>query len=226
MWVRVNAAGTYTLFLQNANQTQSYKQDFNIGTPNVWTQLTLPNIPAFPTGVGTWGTNPQDWSYTVGICLGAGTTFQSTSQSSWASANNIASASTTNFLATGTNTIDICLTQHEPGAICTTFHPDDSISATLQKCQRYALGCNALSLGYTLSSGVLNNGVLRNNWRVTPTLVPGGTYSVSSGNVGAVALGTATGSAATPACVTMINPSSNWTVSVAVAFTGILTAEL
>jgi hypothetical protein len=195
IWVRVNNAGTYSVFLQNANQSQTYKQDFNIGTPNVWTQLTLPAIAAFPTGSGTWGTNQPDWSYTIGICLGAGTNFQDSTQSQWQGNNHVASSSTTNFLATSGNTIDLCLAQHEMGPLCTTFRPDASLAMTLLKCQRYfsksyqsgifagtastAGECAGIA---TSAAGAVLVGTFPTTMRVAPTVT---VYKPSTGASGA-----------------------------------------
>jgi hypothetical protein len=227
IWVRAANAGTYTLFLQNANQTQSYKQDFTVGTPNVWQQLTLPAIPSFPTGLGTWGTNPPDWSYTVGICLGAGTTFQDSTQSQWETANKTASSSTTNFLATSGNTIDLCLAQHEMGPLPTIFRPDDSISVTQYKCYRYAVGFISTIVGLAAGAGVIAGACQLNPpMRAVPTIAstPAPSYHAGVGSNGTPSITTG----ATPVVNGLIfaNSATNWTANAPIQFTGVITAEL
>lgn len=138
VWVRTNATGTYTVALNNAGNTQTYKQDFVVGSPNVWTQLTLPNIPALPTASGSWGSNESDHSYQIGIFLACGSTFQSATQSAWQSGQFMGSASTSNFFTANTNTFDICLLQHESGQSVTPFMPDrGGLTETRLKCARY-----------------------------------------------------------------------------------------
>jgi hypothetical protein len=229
IWVRVNNAGTYTVYVQNANQSQTYKQDFTIGTPNVWTQLTLPAIAALPTGSGTWGTNPPDWSYTIGICLGAGTNFQDSTQSQWQANNHVASSSTTNFLATSGNTIDLCLAQHEMGPLCTTFRPDGSLAITTQKCQRYAVGFNTSFVGSVFVATDLAAPIfLGVPMRALPVAV-NGAFNVNTGSNGTpgvtgLAPGTPRGSSLQ--AIRLSNIGTGWTAGAVVAYTGMLSAEL
>lgn len=136
VWVRASISGTCCVAIRNADTSQHYKQDFSIGTPNVWQRLTLQNIPAMPTGSGSWGSLETDAAYDVVIAVVAGSTFQGSDQSTWAAGNLHASASQTNFLGTINNTFDTTLWQHEPGPVCTPFAPQ-SFDSNLFLCQRY-----------------------------------------------------------------------------------------
>jgi hypothetical protein len=162
--VRSSVAGTFSFGLRNSDATQTYKQDFSVGTPGVWQRLTLQNIAIMPDASGNWGSLESDFCYEIDLTLGAGSTFQSATQNSWISGNFLGSASQTNLFATGAATFDICLYQHESGAVCTPFLPDRSLTETILKCQRYyyksydqAVFAGATSalgkwIGYTLST--------------------------------------------------------------------------
>lgn len=135
--VRSSVAGTFSFGLRNSDATQTYKQDFSVGTPGVWQRLTLQNIAIMPDASGNWGSLESDFCYEIDLTLGAGSTFQSATQNSWISGNFLGSASQLNLFATAAATFDICLYQHESGAVCTPFLPDRSLTDTLTKCQRY-----------------------------------------------------------------------------------------
>jgi hypothetical protein len=135
--VRSSVAGTYSFGLRNSDATQTYKQDFSVGTPGVWQRLPLQNIAIMPDASGNWGSLESDFCYEIDLTLGAGSTFQSATQNAWISGNFLGSASQTNLFATGAATFDICLYQHESGAVCTPFLPDRSLTETLLRCQRY-----------------------------------------------------------------------------------------
>jgi hypothetical protein len=154
IWLRSSVAGTFSVSLRNADTSQFYKTDVSIATPNVWQRVTIQNIPAFPTGSGSWGTNETDLCYSVSVCLAAGTTFQSATQNAWAAGNMLATSSQTNLLATSSATFDVCLVQHEPGSVSSAFVPagEDEV---LWECQRYY----AKSLNRSVYPGsVQNNG--------------------------------------------------------------------
>src|SRR5258708_12000075 len=89
-----------------------------------------------PTGTGSWGTAETDFAYQISVCLGCGVTFQSTQENAWNNGNFYATASQTNLLATAGATFDMCLAQHEPGAVCTAFAPMD-FHENLCQCQPY-----------------------------------------------------------------------------------------
>jgi hypothetical protein len=135
--VRSSVAGTFSFGVRNSDATQTYKQDFSVGTPGVWQRLTLQNIAIMPDASGNWGSLESDFCYEIDLTLGAGSTFQSATQNAWISGNFLGSSSQTNLFATGAATFDICLYQHESGAVCTPFLPDRSLSDTILKCSRY-----------------------------------------------------------------------------------------
>ena len=230
IWVRTSVAGTYAFFIRDSSGAVYYKQDFNVGTPNTWQQLSLPNIPAFPLGSGNWGTNETDYSYQIGVTLMAGSNSQSANQSTWTTSGGaIASSSQTNLLNTVSATFDLCLLQHESGPVVTTFLPDDDYSETLLKCQRYAVGFSsvlvAIPPGTNTAAGPWQ---LEPAMRVAPSIAatPAASYAVNSGNAGTPSITFTAAYSVTPQSVTFQNSASNWTALAGVKFTGVLTAEL
>jgi hypothetical protein len=144
IWFRTSITGTYSVVLRNADTSQFYKRDVSIGTPNVWQRVTIENIAAMPTGSGSWGTNETDMSYIISVCLAGGSNFQATQQNAWTSGNMLCTASQTNFIDNAAATFDMCLCQHEPGTVCSSFLPMD-LDDSLFYCQRYH--CKSWALG-------------------------------------------------------------------------------
>ena len=136
IYLRCSVAGSYGVTIRNADTSQFYKQTVSIGTPNVWQRVIIQNVPAFPTGSGSWGTNEIDFCYEVSVCLGSGTNFQSATELAWTSGNMLSNSSQTNLFATAAATMDICLAQHEQGPVCTSFSPL-SYNANIFECERY-----------------------------------------------------------------------------------------
>src|SRR5258708_18642102 len=68
IWLRTSVAGSYGVSMHNADASHFYKFTVSIGSPNVWQRVPLPNIPAMPTGTGSWGTNETDFSYQISVC--------------------------------------------------------------------------------------------------------------------------------------------------------------
>jgi hypothetical protein len=226
IWLRTSVAGTYSIAIRNADNSQFYKQDVSIGTPNVWQRVTIENIAAMPTGSGSWGATQTDACYTVSVCLAAGTNFQATQQNVWTSGNKVATASQTNLLATAAATFDMTLAQHEPGTVCTSFMWT-GFDVELWKCRRYAYTLTGYPLGLAFDAANLNSaGIVAfpNQMRTTPTLEAGGTYTVNLGNAGTVALATIP-PPNTQAAV-FRNSAVNWTANAGVAVAATLTAEL
>ncbi len=192
VWVRSSVAGTFSFGLRNADQSQTYKADFSVGTPNVWQRLTMPNIATMPDASGDWGTAETDLSYVIGITLGCGSTFQSATQNAWVAGNFLGSASQTNLFATGAATFDICLLQHESGTVCTPFAPDKSFSDTLLRCKRYfqktyPYGSYAGTANLS-GSAILTcdtTAVARGTWQLNPSMRITPTWSVYNASTGA-----------------------------------------
>jgi hypothetical protein len=72
--IKASQAGTYTAFIQNHGQGQSYLLPYTIATPSTW-QCYSSVVPG-PTA-GTWSTSPGSANvFFIGFDLGAGSNFQ------------------------------------------------------------------------------------------------------------------------------------------------------
>jgi len=112
----------------------------SIPAGGAWTVITLPNLPVWP-GSSNWSLNPGSAGYEIGICLGAGTTFQAAALGSWQAANVLGFAGQNtgagnNFLATANALCTVAFVQHEPGASCSTLI-DKPFTQNLDECLRY-----------------------------------------------------------------------------------------
>lgn len=103
---------------------------------NVWTQVSLPNLPVFPSS-GNFSLTPGTVGYTLVICLGSGTTFTTSANDVWVNANVLGAIGQDNLASKPTNSyLYLGFIQHEPGPLCTTFQ-DKSFDQNLTECQRY-----------------------------------------------------------------------------------------
>ena len=107
-----------------------------ISTPSQYTLITLPNLPVWDPAA-TWPVNEGTSGYTLGIGLGAGTTYTSPANDTWQAGNFICGPGNTNYASLPVNTtLQIAMIQHEPGPICTTFM-DKPFTQNLDECLRY-----------------------------------------------------------------------------------------
>jgi len=102
---------------------------------NTWTLFTIPNIPIW-TSNATWSTDPGTLGYSLRICLGAGSTYQTSNTGSWISGNYLAPAGVTNLLSLSGAIFRLGFVQHEPGSVCTTLI-DKPFDDNLRQCKRY-----------------------------------------------------------------------------------------
>ena len=147
--VRSNVAPlTFSISLRDSVAGYSLVQSSTIPTVNVWTILTLPNLPVwsssgnFPLAAGNLG-------YSMTICLAAGVSFTAPAAGTWQSGNWLGAPGMSNFAASPVNsTFDIAFVQHEPGPVCSTFM-DKPFSQNLDECLRYY----AKSYSYAVAAG-------------------------------------------------------------------------
>jgi hypothetical protein len=125
---------TFAVTLRDSPVTKSLVNLLTIPTANTWTLLTLPNLPAFPSGNFT--TAPGSAGYLLAICLACGTTNQAPATGTWQSGAFFGAAGMTNWLATSGNVFYCAFVQHEPGSQCTTLI-DKPFTQNLDECLRY-----------------------------------------------------------------------------------------
>jgi hypothetical protein len=135
-WVRSNITGTLTVTLRNSAATRSYPVNVTINATSTWEWKTV-TVPGCTDGVWQVTTNT---GCAILFCVGAGSTFHGTN-ATWNSANVFATSSTTNFMATQNNLVQITGLIMVPGSEA----PSSARSALIMRpfdqellmCQRY-----------------------------------------------------------------------------------------
>ena len=137
-WIKSSLTGTFTYYVldQGAN-SQSYVQTFTIDSANTWEKKTF--TIAGPTTGGTTDfpiTNAR--SFYTGICLGVGSTHQTSTTGSWHSTANFAASTSSAVKLIGTASANMYVTgwQIELGNQVTAFE-HRSFGEELALCQRY-----------------------------------------------------------------------------------------
>jgi hypothetical protein len=125
----------FSLFIRDNASAYSLVIPCSITSANPFNLFTFPNLPIWPSG-GTFSQYPGALGYSVGICLGCGTTYQTSTTGSWVSGNLFGTAANTNFMANSGATFQVRFMQHEPGPLCTMLI-DKPFSANLDECLRY-----------------------------------------------------------------------------------------
>jgi len=155
--------------------------------------LTIPNIPAFPSGNFT--ALPSGVGYQLMLCIACGTTYQAPSTGSWLSGNYLGAAGMTNGLAAGNN-LYFAFVQHEPGSQCTTLI-DKPFNQNYDECLRYyqksapygsAPGSvtNSFAKAYSLGTFSASTFSLYANHPFVKPLAKTPTVTVWNGNTGTI----------------------------------------
>ena len=137
-WIKSSLTGTFTYYVldQGAN-SQSYVQTFTIDSANTWEKKTF--IIEGPTTGGTTDfpiTNAR--SFFTGICLGVGSTHQTSTTGSWHSTANFAASTSSAVKLIGNASANMYVTgwQIELGNQSTPFE-HRSFAEESYLCQRY-----------------------------------------------------------------------------------------
>lgn len=105
----VNQAGTYSAYLTNGARDASYCATFTMTTANTWARIKIENIPALPTGTGTWGSSFGEGvtGLYIGVVLGIGSQWQTANTNRWNSGFFAGAAANSNLCAVANNQIKI-----------------------------------------------------------------------------------------------------------------------
>jgi hypothetical protein len=145
---RCSAPISFGLALRDTGSAHSLTKLASISTANVWTIISLPNMPIWTPGA-TWSLQPGVGGYYLAITLMCGSTYMAPANDTWQNGNFIGAAGQGNFCALPVNTtLDIGFIQHEPGSQCTPFL-DKNFPQNYQECLRYY----AKSYAYNLREG-------------------------------------------------------------------------
>jgi hypothetical protein len=126
-----------------------------IPAANVWTLVTIPNIPLW-TAAGNWSTTPGTLGYYLGITLVAGPSLIASANDAWIASSASGAIGQSNFAATAGATFDVAFCQHEPGSVCSTLM-DTPFTQNLDNCLRFFCKSNpyATKPGTVNSQGVI-----------------------------------------------------------------------
>ena len=186
-WIKSSLTGTFTYYaLDESADSQSYVQTFTIDSANTWEKKTF-TIEGPTTGGTTDFPITNARSFFTGICLGVGSTHQTSTTGSWHSTANFAASTSSAVKLIGTASANMYVTgwQIELGNQVTPFE-HRSFGEELLLCQRYYFqahdggGDSWLSTGNFYSSTQVDYGVrFPVQMRATPSADFGsGTVSV------------------------------------------------
>jgi hypothetical protein len=131
-----SAPFTFSVRLTSPSPYYTLTKLCTISTANQWTLISLPNLPVW-TPSATWPLTAGNLGYTLGIGLGAGSTFTSGANDTWQNGNFVCGPGSGNFASFPVNSIFyVGFVQHEPGSVCTQLI-DKPFSQSLDECLRY-----------------------------------------------------------------------------------------
>lgn len=106
-YIRSSITGTASCSLSTPSFGDTYLENITINAANTWEWKEIEVPPAIPANIPN--TTVQTWNLIgayLRICIGNGSTYQGTS-GTWQAGNKTGTSSTTNFMATTNNTVDI-----------------------------------------------------------------------------------------------------------------------
>lgn len=168
-WVKCSITGTFSIALQNHNNTRSYIAPFTINAANVGEYKTLV-IPG--DGAGTWNTD-NTLGMLFNIVPAVGTTRQ-TAAGVWTAGNFFGFPGQTQLVQTNGANMELSGLQLEIGTIATAFE-ELPTQVALALCQRHAyvitgngLWCPGQALGASTVAGAM---IFPVNMRTTPIAI-------------------------------------------------------
>jgi hypothetical protein len=222
-WVRSSLTGTFGGSLANSAVSRSYPFTYSIPSANTWTQI---NITIAGDTSGTWIGATNGVGVRLYFSIGTGSTKSGTA-GAWAGADYRSATGATSVIGTSGATFYITGVQLEKGTTATSFDCRP-YGTELALAQRYYYKATARPMSVYNGPTYGYNCImpLPVTMRSAPTLDSGGTWTVSLGSAGTVALGSGTGGAASPDSVQLYNSASNWTTNVSSAINAGFSAEL
>ena len=131
-YVKSSLTGAFYVNLFNSAADHSFVAGYTIDAADTWERKSI--VVTGPTG-GTWLATNGAGMY-ISWSLGAGSTYQTSTLNSWASAFDMAGSDQVNIFATNAATWQLTGVQMELGTEATPFE-HRSFGQELQRCQRY-----------------------------------------------------------------------------------------
>jgi hypothetical protein len=192
-WVWTNTPGTYSAYLASTGRDASYVVNFNVPTASTWTRVVINDVPALPTGMGTWNFGEGQTGLYIGVVMATGTQWQATTAqlNKWNQAFFAGSAQNSNLCTVVNNQIYITGIKLEAATVAT-FLTVPSFDADFWECLRYyyttfnyqsvTTGVPIQATAY-LAASTLFNHMFPRRMAKAPTVVPYGWTSHAAGNV-------------------------------------------
>ena len=136
-WVKSSVTGNYSVSFQNGSFNTSYVSKYTISSADTWEKKTI-SIDAKTDG--TWVTTNAK-GVRLWFSLGTGSTFSTSNEQTWESANYVHITGTTQWVSNASATFFITGVQLEIGDTATPFE-HEGYGTTLAKCQRYLPALN------------------------------------------------------------------------------------
>lgn len=134
--VFVSQPGNYSAYLTSTNRDASYVFPFTIVTPNSYARIKINNIPAMPTGMGTFNFGPGQTGLYLGVAMGVGAQYQTATPNQWVAGFYAGTSTNTNMLAVASNVIKISGIKLESSPSAT-FFTANSQEQDYHDCVRY-----------------------------------------------------------------------------------------
>ena len=216
-WIKSSLTGTFTYYvLDESADSQSYVETFTIDAANTWQKIVL-NIDGPTTGGTTDFPITSARSFYTGICLGVGSTHQTSTTGSWHSTANFAASTSSAVKLIGTASANMYVTgwQIELGNQATPFEHRSFVEEQYL-CFRYCRAFEKHNMGRTRDgdSGYNDTVVFYPPMRTTPTLKSGADFTVNSGSGGSPAINSGTGLLPNGESLVIYNSSANWTSNI------------
>jgi hypothetical protein len=195
--VWVNQPGNYSAYLTSNGRDYSYVFPFTIVTPNTYTRIKITNIPALPTSTGTWNFGEGQTGLYLGVVMGVGGQYQTTTPNQWVSGFFAGTSANSNMLAVANNQIKITAIKLEASP-SPTYFTANSFEADLHDCIRYyftTFTYQSVTGGFPITATAhLANAVafgfgFPRRMCKAPTVVPYGSSSFTAGKITNISTG-------------------------------------
>jgi hypothetical protein len=189
--VWVNQPGNYSAYLTSTGRDASYVFPFSIATANTYARIKINNIPALPTGLGTWNFGEGQTGLYLGVVMGVGGQYQTTTPKQWVTGFFAGTSANSNMLTVTNNQIKLSAIKLESSPSATYFVAN-SFEADLHDAIRYyyttysyqsvTAGVSMTLYAYAANS-VFGSSLFARRMCKVPTIVP---YSPNTNTAGTV----------------------------------------
>jgi hypothetical protein len=195
--VWVNQPGNYSAYLTSNGRDASYVFPFTIATPNSYARIKINNIPALPTGTGTWNFGEGQTGLYLGVVMGVGAQYQTATPNQWVSGFFAGTAANSNMLSVTTNQIKVTAIKLESSP-SSTYFTANSFETDYHDAIRYYFtnfnyqsvtgGFPIAATAHAANSAIFNFQFPRRMCKV-PTVVPYGWTSNTQGKITNISTG-------------------------------------